>query len=122
MDIAKLFSGLRLNCIRNVIIYASFILLVISLLFPLQNIDNNFVQKASLSFFIYGLALWLLEHVAIGLGETEPDDTQMVIIVAWVILALIGFCITFKIAFGISFIGVFKGGINLNLKNSSTFT
>ena len=107
MNPSKLLDRLRLNTIRNVIIYTSFIVLVISLLFPLQNISNSFVQKASLTFLVYGLYLWMLREILGGFVYKSHRDSEANFFLAiWLILALFGFIVTFKLAFGVKFLSL----------------
>ncbi len=106
MDITKLFSGLKLNRIRNLIIYASFIALIVSLIFPMQGLDNSFVQKASLSFFFYGLFLWAIENLAFVIVDEFNDEGQQILFALWILVGLIGFYATFKIVFDISILDI----------------
>lgn len=106
MNISKLLSGLKLNRIRNLIIYASFIVLIVSLIFPMQSLDNSFVQKASLSFFIYGLFLWAIENLVFVLMDEFDNEGQQILFASWIIVGLVGFCITFKVAFDINIFDV----------------
>ena len=109
MNISKLLGNLKLNKIRNMILYASFIILIVSLTFPLQDIENSLVQSASFSFFIYGLFLWGVERVMGPLVESINDDLGgFFSVVLWIALVIIGFIITFKIAFGVEFTEVIQ--------------
>ncbi len=108
MDVSPLLKDLRLNKIRNIIIYASFITLIIALLFPLVNLENSLVQKSSLIFLIYGLFLWFLEHAAGFLGELADRDKnhEIITIILWAFFALLGFHIAFENAFDLKLINL----------------
>ncbi|MBS3074680.1 hypothetical protein J4447_04510 [Candidatus Pacearchaeota archaeon] len=101
MNFSDFLKDLRLNKARNIVIYASFIILIISLLFPLQKIDNLLVQKASFSFLIYGVYLWFIERIIQVLIEQSREDWEAIIAgVFWIFLIIAGFIVTWKLVFG----------------------
>ena len=125
MSISNFFADLKLNKARNVVIYASFTLLVISLLFSLQNINNSYVQKAAFSFFVYGLFLWLIENMAKWLIELSDDDlVAVIVLILWGALVIIGFIIVFKIAFNLEVITTISNWRNetANMIDNSNLT
>lgn len=95
MKIDNLLKNLKLDSIRNIIIYTSFIILVISII-----ANNQSTQKASSVFFIYGLFLWFLEHCVdvISLKTSKKDTSKLLFL--WGLFAIIGFVMSFELAFG----------------------
>lgn len=110
MKNGTLLNNLRLNKIRNIVIYASFIILVFSLIFEMRT-DNFLVTRVSLIFLIYGLYLWLLEYIEASLEALAENDqnAQILVVVAWVVFSVLGFFKAFKIAFNVSLLDVIRG-------------
>jgi len=110
MGANHLLKDFRLNRIRKVIIYTSFIILVISLLFPLVNIDNSFVQKISLIFLIYGFFLWGIEHLFSILSDFGGNYElfQIIVILLWISSTILGFLTAFEQSFEIDFIDLIQ--------------
>ena len=119
MNFSDFMKGLRLNKVRNIIIYASFIFLLVSLVVNLQGIDNNLVQRASFAFLVFGCYWWFLEDLIYAFGEKfRMESEQFLLFVIWIFLIIFGFFVAYKFSFGQSLLDTLNNNPTI-ITNSS---